>query len=261
MLTAAQIAARQGKLTASRIACLMRSDKAAIMRLYREFVGGEPPEDLSKVWPVQLGATTEKLNLDWFEARNGLLLRRGEVVQHPTLPWAAATLDAWSASFNCPIETKHVGGREPLEIIIERYQPQCQWQMEVTRATRCALSIIQGADEPVIEFIDFAPDYVKEMIARGQQFMDCVAQRTPPVILEPAPPPVAASRKIDMTGNNAWANFSAVWLEHAPSAAIAREAEKLLKGVVPPDAKEASGHGVRITRDRAGRLSLRKLEN
>lgn len=258
MLTPEQIEARRGKLTASRIACLMRSDKDAIMRLYREFVGGEPPEDLSRVWPVQLGATTEKLNLDWFEARHGVLVRRGEVVPHPTLSWAAATLDAWSPSLACPVETKHVGGREPLDVVIERYQPQFQWQMFVTSAARIATSIIQGADAPVIEFIDFAPDYVDEMVRRGQQFMDCVAHRIPPVILEPAPPPVVASRVIDMTRNNAWANHAAVWLEHEASAAIAKEAEKLIKGVVPEDAKECFGHGVRIKRDRAGRLSLRK---
>lgn len=260
MLTAEQIAKRQGKLTASRIACLMRGQKEAIMRLYREFIGNEPPEDLSHIWPVQLGACTEKLNLDWFERKHGVLTRRGEVAQHPTLPWAAATLDAWSPSLNCPVETKHVGGRERLEVVIERYQPQCQWQMEVTKATRCALSIIQGADEPLIEFINVAPDYAQEMIRRGAQFMECIARRTPPVVLDPAPVPVDATRTVDMNGNNAWANFAAVWLEHEGHVVVAKEAERLLKEHVPADAKVCLGHGVRITRDRAGRLSLRKLE-
>ena len=260
MLTAEQIAARTGKLTASRIACLMRGDKAAIMRLYREMVGNEPAEDLSGIWPVQLGACTEKLNLDWFEAKHGVLTRRGEVVRHPSLPWAAATLDAWSPSLACPVETKHVGGREPLDTIIERYQPQCQWQMEVTRASRCALSIIQGADEPIREFINVAPDYIAEMVRRGAQFMECIAQRTPPVVLDPAPAPVDATRDHDMAGNNAWANYAAVWLEHEGHVTVAKEAEKLLKTAVPADARTCFGHGVRITRDRAGRLSLRKLE-
>lgn len=258
MLTTEQIAARQGKITASRIACLMRGDKEAIMRLYREFVGGEPTEDLSRIWPVQLGACTEKLNLDWFEAKNGLLSRRGEVVGHPVLPWAAATLDAWSPSLSCPVEVKHVGGREPLETIIERYQPQCQWQMECTRASRCAISVIQGADEPIIEYINVAPDYAVEMIKRGEQFMACVASRTPPVVLDPVPVPVSATRSVDMTGNNAWANYASVWLEHEGHISIAKEAEKLLKTAVPADARVCGGHGVRITRDRAGRLSLRK---
>lgn len=259
MLTAEQIAARKGKLTASRIACLMRGDKEAIMRLYREMVGNEPPEDLSHVWPVQLGACTESLNLRWFEARHGGLTRRGEVVQHPALPWAAATLDAWSPSLACPVECKHVGGREPLETIIERYQPQCQWQMEVLRASRCALSVIQGADEPVIEFINAAPEYAAEMIRRGAQFIQCVVERIPPVVLEPAVAPIDATRTVDMTGNNTWSNFAAVWLEHEGHVVVAREAEKLLKEAVPPDAKVCIGHGVRITRDRAGRLSLRRL--
>lgn len=260
MLTEKQIAARQGKLTASRIACLMRGDKEAIMRLYREMVGNEPTEDLSKVWPVQLGSCTEPLNLNWFEAKHGGLTRRGEVVPHPALPWAAATLDAWCPSLACPVECKHVGGREPLETIIERYQPQCQWQMEVLRASRCALSIIQGADEPIIEMIDVAPSYALEMVARGKMFMDCVDLRQPPVIVDPVPPPVVATRTIDMSGNNAWANYAAVWLEHEGHIVVAKEAEKLLKTAVPADARVCVGHGVRITRDRAGRLSLRKIE-
>ena len=39
MLTTEQLAARQGRLTASRIACLMRGDKAAIHRLEPLFLG------------------------------------------------------------------------------------------------------------------------------------------------------------------------------------------------------------------------------
>lgn len=260
MLTQSQIAARAGKLTASRMACLMRADKEAILRLYRELIGEEAEEDLTGVWPVQLGAATEKLNLDWFERKHGLLARRGEVVVHPDHSWAAATLDAWSPSLACPVETKHVGGREPLNTIIERYQPQCQWQMFVTRAKECALSVIMGADEPIVEFIPYAPDYAKEMLSRGSAFMVCVRTLTPPVELDPVLPPADASRYYDMTGNNMWAAEAATWLNTRQGFESCRAAEALLKELVPADAKKAFGYGVRITRDRAGRLSLRKDE-
>jgi len=260
MLTAAQIAARKGKLTASRIACLMRADKVAILRLYREFLGEEPEEDLSRVWPVQLGACTEGLNLDWFALKHGALTRRGEVVVHPKLPWAAATLDGWSTQYACPVETKHVGGREPLATIIERYQPQCQWQAYVTGAPQTAMSIIQGADEPIIEFIRFDLAYAQVMVERGEMFLRCVEQRHPPVELDPVPSPIDATGLYDMASSNAWANYANVWLENEGARATADAAEKSLKEIVPPDAKRCFGHGVQITRNRAGRLSLRREE-
>ncbi|KAF0138657.1 MAG: hypothetical protein FD153_1184 [Rhodospirillaceae bacterium] len=92
----AQRRARDGKLTASRVGVLMNGDEAAIYALWREMIGAPDykPEDLSDVWAVQLGSCTESLNLDWYERRTGRsVTRRGDVVVHPTLPWAAATLD------------------------------------------------------------------------------------------------------------------------------------------------------------------------
>lgn len=257
-LTVEQIAARKGKLTASRVACLMKGDAPAILRLYDEMIGVEVPEDLSGVWPVRLGEVTETLNLDWYEQNGSPLSRRGEVVVHRTLPWAAATLDAWDNTLGCPVETKHVGGREPLEVIIDRYQPQMQWQMECTGATQCALSVIMGANAPVVEYIERDAEYAAEMVRRGAQFMACVKDHRPPVALEPVAAPVDATKVHDMTGNNSWAAHAATWRETKGAAEQCKDAEKSLKAIVPTDAKKCHGHDIQITRDRAGRLSLRE---
>lgn len=260
MLTPAQLTARAGKLTASRVACLMKADAVAIMQLYNEFIGEAVEEDLQHVWPVRLGSTTEQLNLDWFEMKNGPLSRRGDVVVHPKHPWAAATLDAWHDDLECPVECKHVGGREPLEVIIDRYQPQMQWQMEVTGAKQCALSVIMGASEPVVEFIERDDEYAAEMVKRGKQFIDCVAARKPPVVLEPMASPIDASKTYDMTTNNYWAAGAVTWLETREASVSNKDAEKILKSTMPDDAKKCHGHGIQITRDRAGRLSLREAK-
>lgn len=258
MLTKLQIEQRAGKLTASRVACLMTGDADAILRLYREMIGEEVPEDLSHVWPVQLGSATEALNLDWFEQVGNPLSRRGEVVIHPKYPWAAATLDAWCVDLKCPIETKHVGGREPLEVVIDRYQPQMQWQMEVTGAAQCALSVIMGANPPIVEFITRDWAYAKEMLARGKQFMDCIAARRVPVALPPVTPPVDASKLYAMDDNPTWIRYAQQWLQTYGAAQTAKDCEKVLKELVPADAKKCFGSGIQITRDRAGRLSLRE---
>jgi predicted phage-related endonuclease len=259
-LSPEQIAARAGKLTASRVSVLMTGDAKGIYNLWLEMTG-QPfeAEDLSRVWPVRLGECTEQLQLDWFEEKNGMAItRRGEVVVHPIYPWAAATLDGFCEDGNFVIEAKHVGGREPLETIIERYQPQIQWQLEVVQVTECALSVIMGASEPIVEFILRDPMYIEEMLNRGKQFMEHVANRTPPVALDAVPAPIDASKVYDMNGDNRWGDAAFRWLSTKDAADECKMAEKTLKAMVPDDAKKCHGSLVQITRDRAGRLSLRK---
>lgn len=261
MLSPEQIAARKGKLTASRIAALMNGASEAVLRLYLEMIGEREEERLNHVWAVRLGEATEFLQCEWFEEKYGLsVIYRGEVRVHPQIPWAACTLDGWieDGGVNYPLECKHVGGREPLEVVIARYQPQMQWTMMVTAANEIALSVIQGANEPIVEYIDRHDGYITEMITRGKQFMECVEARVPPVVLDPVPPPIDAKHTYDMTGNNLWGHGAAEWLATWPFASRCKDAEKLLKSLVPEDAKKIFGHGVRITRDRAGRLSLRE---
>lgn len=257
MLNPQQLAARKGKLTASRMSALVNGDSAAIMQLWLEMTDQAEPENLDHVWPVRLGSATEQLNLDWFEARNGPVIRRGEVVVHSSIPWAACTLDGWIRDLNCGIETKHCGGREPFEVIVDRYQPQLQWSMLVTGADQWALSVILGANEPIVEFIPFAREYADQMVVRGEQFMKFVAARKPPVVLDAVPAPVDASKIYDMSTNNEWVAYAGDWLANIEGADICKGAEKILKAAVPADAKKCFGGGVRITRDRAGRLSLR----
>lgn len=260
MLSPEQIAARKGKLTASRIACLMTGDADGILRLYEEMLGIREEERLDHIWAVRLGEATEQLQLDWFEQKYGLpVTRRGEVVMHPTIPWAAATIDGWvvDGGADYPLECKHVGGREPVEVVIDRYQPQMQWQCCITGANEIALSIIMGASEPLVEYVDRTDSYITEMIKRGEQFMDAVQRREPPVVLDPVPPPTDASKLYSMEGNNEWSYHAVEWLATEPFARRCKDAERTLKNLVPADAKRCTGHGVRITRDRAGRLSLR----
>jgi hypothetical protein len=259
-LTAEQIAARKGRMTASRIGVLMRGDRDGIMRLYREMIGDEAEEDLSGVWAVRLGEITEPLSLEWYERKNNPLTRKGEVAIHPKFDWAAATLDGFDETLQCCVEAKHCGGREPIDpVLMDRYAPQCHWQMFVTNTKLCALSIIMGANEPIVEYIDRDDAYIKEMVTRAESFMMCVGMRVPPFALEPAPPPQADPTKIvDMSSSNKWCDSAFEWLTTKDAAASNKDSEKILKAMVGSDVKKAFGAGCRITRDRAGRLSLRE---
>jgi len=259
-LSAEQIAARKGKMTGSRVGALMSGDVAKIDQLYKEFIGEIEPENLDHVWAVRLGACTEQLQLDWLQEQNKIpIVRRGEVVSHPIMEWAACTLDGWICDpVDMPVECKHTGGFEPTEIIVDRYQPQLQWTMMVTGADSIMLSIIKGAAEPMVTEIKRAEDYIKAMTERANAFMLCVALRTPPVEVPAIPPPVEALKVINMTGNNQWADAALSFITLQAQAQDFEMAKKVIKSLVPEDAARAFGHGIKVTRDRRGALHIRE---
>lgn len=261
MLTAEQLIARQGKLTASRVACLMNGSAQEILDLWREMTDDPTftATDLSGVWPVQLGSVTEALNVAWFAHKIGPVSGIGNVEQHPN-GWAACTLDAWSDVDDCPVECKHVGGHEPLSTIIDRYQPQMHWQMLITKASQCAISVIMAAAEPIVEYIPFDEEYAAELYLRAEKFMQHVRNKTQPVVMAAVSPPVIPTREVDMSESNSWGANAATWLTTKQAKKDCEAAEKELKSLVPADAKLATGAGVRITCNRSGSMSLREIE-
>lgn len=260
MLTAEQLEKRRGKLTGSRVACLMTGDMEGQQRLWQAMIDPENyvEDDLSDVWAVQLGIASEPLHLRWFGRKHGEVTRCGEFVDGPQ-DWMGATLDGWSTQHQCPIEVKHCGGREPFDTVLERYQPQLHWQMLCANTERAALSVIMGADEPRVEFIDRDIWYASLLMERAEHFMrEHVWAFKPPVPLAPVAAPVLPSKVYDMAGSNLWCSAAGDWLKTCDAAKIAREAERELKGLVPEDATLCHGHGVRIARAKNGNLSLRK---
>ena len=265
MLTEAQRLAREGKLTGSRVACLMEGDKIEIMQLWREMCGDPTTaeENVDDVWAAQLGSYTEPLNLLWYEKiKQRGLIRRGEVVQHPDYEWAAATLDAYDLALPGPVECKHVGGFEKLDTILARYQPQIQWQMACTKSPRCAFSVIEGARKPRIEIIEFDEGFATELISRGLKFMEHVWNMTPPVALDPVVlQRIDPLKDYDMTGKNLWAAAASDWIGHKVAAEKFETAKESLKEQMPNDARQCSGYGVVATRDRANRISIRNAKD
>lgn len=161
------------------------------------------------------------------------------------------------------LEAKHTGGREPLEVVVERYQPQLQWIMFVTNTAEIALSVIMGADAPILEYVERDDEYIAEMVKRGKQFMHHVRTRTPPVALAAVPPPAKANKTIDMMQTpqaNQWGSLAFTWLETRADHERCIAAEKELKAMVPLDCKKAYGAGIQITaaRGEKRRLSLRE---
>ena len=263
-LTLEQLKLRDGKLTASAVAPLMTGEVSKIMNMYYGMIGSPKyvPPDLDWVWPVQLGSVTEDLNLRFYERNTGhMVTRKGEVVTHEVFEWAACTLDGFDALDNRPVECKHVNGRTPRADVIARYQPQFHWIMIVCGVDQLALSLIEGANEPIIEIIEFDDDYGAQLLTRAQSFMLCVQTLRPPAEVLPVALPVKAERIVDMNTSNAWCHDAENWLATRIAARDHAEASKNLKSLVPEDAIRCHGAGIEISRSRAGALTIKERRN
>jgi predicted phage-related endonuclease len=239
---------------------IMGSDEAALMRLWREKRGEAEPEDLSDNLVVQLGLATEDLNRLWYERNTGQAI---ECVQHrlrhPVLRWMGATLDGMVAGSGAVFEAKFMlPWSFSEEAAAEKHMAQLQHNMWVTNAKAAALSIITGGGKWVEIAITADPLYQHLLLTAEKKFWRCVEIGEPPRLfgVEPPRPRIAAIRSVDMSASNAWAEFAGVFCR-TRSAFLEHETAKAeLKGLMPEDAKEAIGHGIRAKRSKSGAVSF-----
>ncbi len=243
---------------------IMGDDQAALLRLWREKRGEIEPEDLSGNLIVQLGLATEELNRRWYEANTGQTLTDVQrQVRHPALGWMAATLDGrvegsgavFEAKFMLPWSFTEEGAAE-------KYMPQLQHNMWVTNAKLSVLSIITGGGKWVEIGISADPLYQHLLLTAEKKFWRCVESGEPPRLfgVEPPRPRIEAVRIVDMSASNSWAEFAGVF-RSTRSAFLEHEKAKVeLKGLMPEDAKEAIGHGVRAKRSKSGAISFDLLD-
>jgi hypothetical protein len=74
--------------------------------------------------------------------------------------------------------------------------------------------------------------------------------------VEPPRPRLQAVRIVDMSGSNSWAEFAAAFRRTRPAFVEHEGAKADLKKLVPEDAKEAIGHGLRAKRSKSGAISF-----
>ncbi len=63
-----------------------------------------------------------------------------------------------------------------------------------------------------------------------------------------------------MSTSNAWAEFAALFRSTRPAFLEHERAKTELKSLMPEDAKEALGHGVRARRSKSGAVSFALME-
>ena len=75
-------------------------------------------------------------------------------------------------------------------------------------------------------------------------------------MVEPPKPRIEAIRIVDMSTSNAWAEFAATFSRTRSAHLEHEQAKSELKGLMPEDAKEAIGHGIRAKRSKSGAVSF-----
>ena len=82
-----------------------------------------------------------------------------------------------------------------------------------------------------------------------------------PYGVEPSRPRIEAVRTVDMSESNSWAEFAGLFCATRSAFLDHERAKSKLKALVPEDAKEASGHGVRAKRSKSGAVSFDLLDS
>src|SRR4249919_3292504 len=212
---------------------IMGSDETALIRLWREKRGEAEPEDLSGNLIVQLGSATEELNRSWYERNTGRPVR--DVQRQFMLPWSFSE-----------------------EAAAEKYMAQLQHNMWVTHLRTSVLSIITGGGKWVEITIPMDPLYLSVLVSAEKKFWRCVQSAEPPHVInaEPPRPRIEAIRIVDMSTSNSWAELAALFRNTRGAFLDHERAKSELKALMPEDAKEAIGHGVRAKRSKSGAVSF-----
>jgi hypothetical protein len=239
---------------------IMGADESTLLRLWREKRGEAEPKDLSRNLIVQLGLVTEELNRQWYERNTGQTI---ECVQHrlrhPVLKWMGATLDGMVAGNGAVFEAKFMlPWSFSEEAAAEKHMAQLQHNMWVTNAKAAALSIITGGGKWVEIAISADSLYQHLLFTAEKKFWRCVESGDEPRLfgVEPPRPRIEAVRSVDMTASNAWGEFAGVFCRTRPAFLEHESAKAELKGLMPEDAKEAVGHGIRAKRSKSGAVSF-----
>jgi hypothetical protein len=178
----------------------------------------------------------------------------------PVHKWMAATLDGIVTPLNAVFEAKFTLFSE--QAAAEKHIAQLQHNMWVSDAISAVLSVITGGGIWVELTLHADPLYHHLLLTAEKKFWRCVMSGEEPRLfgVEPPRPRLEAVRIVDMSASNSWAEFAAVFRRTRPAYQQHEGGKADLKKLVPEDAKEAIGHGLRAKRSKSGAVSFEVTE-
>jgi predicted phage-related endonuclease len=203
------------------------------------------------------------MNRRWYERTTGQTIKDVQTwVRHPVIRWMAATLDGIVEETGAVFEAKFMLPWSFSEqSAAEKHTAQLQHNMWVTHAATSVLSIVTGGGKWVEIKVSADSLYQHLLLTAEKKFWRCVENGEPPRLfgIEPPRPRIEAVRIVDMSASNAWAEFSAVFRRTHQAHLQHENAKAELKALMPADAKEAIGHGLRAKRSKSGAVSFELL--
>jgi predicted phage-related endonuclease len=259
-----EIVDRRHTIGGSDARIIMGDDQAALLRLWREKRGEVEPEDLSDSLIVQLGTATEELNRRWYQRNTGHAVNDVQQrILHPVHKWMAATLDGRVDPGGAVFEAKFMlPWNFSEDAAAEKHMAQLQHNMWVANARSAVLSIITGGGKWAEITIHADPLYQHLLLTAEKKFWRCVQNGDEPALFGIEPPKLRlqAVRIVDMSASNAWAELAATFRRTRTAYQQHEAAKADMKKLVPEDAREAIGHGLRAKRSKSGAVSFEEME-
>ena len=136
--------------------------------------------------------------------------------------------------------------------------PQLQHNMWVVAGRSAVLSVITGGGKWVEITTHADPLYQHLIVTAERKFWRCVESGEPPALfgVEPPRPRIEAVRIVDMSSSNAWAELADIFIRTQDAHFEHEKAKAELKGLMPEDAQQAIGHGIRAKRSKSGAISF-----
>jgi hypothetical protein len=135
---------------------------------------------------------------------------------------------------------------------------QLQHNMWVVQSKSSVLSIITGGGKWVEITLHADVLYQHLLLTAEKHFRRCVHTGERPSLfgVEPPRPRIQAVRVVDMSTSNTWAELAALYCRTRPAFLEHESAKTELKALMPDDAREVFGHGVRARRSKSGAVSF-----
>tara|TARA_R100000664_G_C2757586_1_gene145940 strand:+ start:332 stop:1204 length:873 start_codon:yes stop_codon:yes gene_type:complete len=218
---------------------------------------------------IQLGNVTEKFNIIWqAKNKNWDLEFPTEVIRHPDVSCIGALVDAIGEDRlgKFVIDAKHThpyrGDYANIESRLEdSYYWQAQNNMLATGIGRFCLTAIAGNNliEPI--FIDANWEHQEKLVELHKEFWWHMEgdDRCPADPASLGKPKIKSTllKVIDMSKNNLFVDLANDFHELHPAEQKFKAIKEKLKKLVPDDAKEVHGGGLKIVRNKAGSLTIK----
>lgn len=238
-----------------------------INRLIAVKRGEVESEDLSRNKACLLGTYNEALNAMFYEMDTGLkLYGRNSTADHPFEPHYGCSRDGMVDHPDygkCVWEAKYTS-QTNLETIVRTYFGQLIHNMDCSGVKWAILSVIMGGTKYGFVAVEMDLDYLTALRARTDMVWDAIQGDGFLGDLPPMPKPVMPlqflrSEPVDLTTlkeANEIGSLAPDYIRTFEAAKLHGKVSKKLKALMPEDAADMTGFGLKGTRNAAGSLTL-----